>query len=292
MFKLNKLRKELDFNKDIADIINVLKGVASSEFYRLQNAKKSFDEFLGYLQGFFRMVDTTGLQHTLLDESSLPQVLLLITSDIGFLGKLNVSVVNTALDQASADDEFIVVGKQGTRYIEETGRKYTSFDGITDEVEYKEAESLAGHILKGFLGKKFCRTTIVYPHFISFAVWKVQTYQLFPCRFLFKESAESGQEGKERNIDQGGIIIEPALTNVVDHLIRIWINYIIYGIFWESKLAEWATRVMHLEGSSHAIKQRNKKLRSQYFRLIHEVSDKNIREIFAARLTMQRSSVA
>ncbi|MDP8297381.1 MAG: FoF1 ATP synthase subunit gamma [Candidatus Orphnella occulta] len=292
MFKLNKLRNELDFNKDIAEIINVLKGVASSEFYRLQKEKKSLDEFLSYLQGFFGMVDTTGLQHTSLDESSLPQALLLITSDIGFLGKLNVSIVNAAREQASADDEFIVLGKQGVRYIEETGRKYTSFAGVTDEVEYEEAESLGSYILKGLMDKKFHRTTIVYPHFISFAVWKVQTYQLFPCRFLFKESAQSGQEGKKHNIDQGGIIIEPALTNVVDHLIRIWINYVIYGIFWESKLAEWATRVMHLEGSSDEIKQMNKKLRSQYFRLVHEVSDNNLREIVAAMLAMKQSSAA
>lgn len=287
MFKLNKLRKELDFNKDIADIINVLKGVASSEFYRLQQAKKSFDEFQSYLQGFFRMVNTAGVQHVLLNDSYLPQALLLITSDIGFLGKLNVSVVNTALEQSSVSDQLIVVGKQGTRYVEETGRSFTSFDGITDEVEYKEAENLAEHILKGILNKEFCKTTIVYPHFISFAVWRVQTYQLFPCRFLFKASLKDGQAGEEDRI-----IIEPTLTKVIEHLVRIWINYIIYGIFWESKLSEWATRVIHLGGSSHEIKQISKKLRSQYYRLTHEVSDKNIREIFAAKLAMEQEAVA
>jgi len=52
MFKLNMLRKELVFNKDIGDIIGVLKGVASSEFYRIKKSKKDFDEFLDYLQGF------------------------------------------------------------------------------------------------------------------------------------------------------------------------------------------------------------------------------------------------
>ncbi len=287
MFKLNMLRKELIFNQDIGDIINVLKGVASSEFYRLQKEKKSFDEFLDYLQRFFSMVDTTGLRHLLLDDSSLPQALVLITSDLGFLGKLNVSVVNTALEQSSKDDELIVVGKQGIRYIEESGRNFTAFEGITDEVEYKEADKLADCVLKGILDKKFCRTTIIYPHFISFAVWKVQTYQLFPCRFLFQAGTKSGQKHEE-----GSIIIEPTLAKIAERLIKIWINYTLYGIFWESKLSEWATRVMHLEGSTHEIKQMNKKLRSQYFRLIHEISDKNIREIFAARLALEQEAVA
>ncbi len=283
MFKLNKLHKELDFNKNIGDIINVLKGVASSEFYRLQKAKKSFDEFLDYLQGFFRMIDISGTEHLFLEDSSLPQALLLITSDIGFLGKLNVSVVNTALAQSSENDKLIIVGKQGTRYVEEAGRDFTSFAGISDGVEYKEAEGLADFILKGILDKKFRRTTIVYPHFVSFAVWRIQTYQLLPCRFLFKASSEAGKKDEEDRI-----IIEPALAKVIEYLVRVWIKYILYGIFWESKLSEWATRVMHLEGSSHEIKQMNKKLHFQYFHLLHEISDKNIREIFAARLAMEK----
>jgi len=283
MFKLNKLHKELDFNKNIGDIVNVLKGVASSEFYRLQQAKKSFDEFLDYLQGFFRMIDITEAEHLFLEDSSLPQALLLITSDIGFLGKLNVSVVNTALAQSSVNDKLIIVGKQGTRYVEETGRDFTSFAGISDNVEYQEAESLADFILKGIFDKRFRRTVIVYPHFVSFAVWRVQTYQLLPCRFLFKATKEA-----KRRDEEDKIIIEPKLAGVIEYLVRTWIKYILYGIFWESKLSEWATRVMHLEGSSHEIKQMNKKLRFQYFHLLHEISDKNIREIFAARLAMEK----
>ncbi len=286
MLQLNKLRNELDFNKDIGDIINVLKGVASSEYYRLFKAKMSFDEFLEYLQGFFKMINISGTNHVFLEESQLPNALLLITSDIGFLGKLNVSVVNTALEQSSASDEMIVVGRQGARYIEETGRKFTSFTGITDDVEYKEAERLADFILKGIFEKRFGRTLIIYPHFISFAVWKIQAYQLFPCKFLFQEKEKKQGEEEEK------IIVEPSLTSVMESLIRVWINYIIYGIFWESKLTEWATRVMHLEGSTHEIKQINKKLRSQYFRVVHEISDKNIREIFAARLAMEQSGAA
>jgi len=56
----------------------------------------------------------------------------------------------------------------------------------------------------------------------------------------------------------------------------------------KAKLSEWATRVIHLEGSSYEIKQMNKKLRSQYFRILHEISDKNIREIFVARQAMEQ----
>lgn len=265
----------------------MLKGVASSEFYRLQKTRKKLDEFLDYLQGFFQMVDITEAQHLFLKDSSLPQALLLITSDAGFLGKLNISVVNSALEKSSGAEELIVVGRQGIRYIEETGRSFTPFAGVSDKVEYKEAEKLADFILKGVLDKKFGRIVVVYPHFVSFAVWKVQAQQLLPCRFLFQAGSKVEKEGVEDKV-----LIEPALTKVIEYIIRIWINHMLYGICWESKLSEWAARVMHLEGSSHEIKQMDKKLHSQYFRLLREISDKNIREIFATKLAMGQGTIA
>ncbi len=287
--QLNKLRKEAAFNKEIGGIINVLKGVASAEFYRLQKTRKKLDEFMGYLQNFFRLLDVTGWSHVFLEESLLPPVLLLITSDMGFLGKLNISVVAAALKQrhgsslgevvsSGAKETFIVVGKQGARYIEEIGAKFVSFPGISDEVSYEESEKLADFIFQGFLNKKFGKIFIVYPHFSSFTSWNIQTYQLFPCRFLF------GEDLKPESQEEEEVIIEPAKSKVLEYLIKVWMNYILHGVFWESKLSEWSARIIHLEGSHYEIKQLDKKIRSQYFRLLHEKSDKNIREIFSSRL--------
>ena len=283
--QLNKLRKELSFNKDIGGIINVLKGVASSEFYRLQKTRKKLDEFMGYLQNFFHLFEVTKWQHLFLEESSLPPALLLVTSDMGFLGKLNISVVKAALEQCSGNsvkEKFIVVGNQGARYIEEADVSFTSFPGISDEVNYEEAVNLTDFIFQGFLNKEFGKTFIIYPHFVSFTSWRIQVYQLFPCRFLFRENLKPGETEEEK------VIIESEKNKVLERLIKIWVSYILYGIFWESKLSEWAARIMHLEGSFYEIKQIDKKFHLDYFRALHEKSDKNIREIFSSRLAMRR----
>jgi len=283
MLQLKKLRKELSFNKEISGIINVLKMVASSEFYRLQKARKALDEFMDYLQSFFQLFDIRQLQHPFLEQSSLPPAVLLITSDAGFLGKLNVDVVNAALEQCtstSMEEKLIVAGNQGVRYIEETGRNFTSFPGISDEIDYEEAVRLADFVFQGVLNKEFSRTVIVYPRFVSFTSWTIQVYQLLPCRFLFREGSASGNEEEEK------VIIEPTRGKVLEYLIKTWLNYILYGIFWESKLSEWSARTMHLESSAEEIKRSDKRMRFKYFRALHEVSDKNIREIFSSRSAM------
>ncbi len=290
MFELTRLRKERKFNKEIGGIINVLKGVASSEFYHLQKARKKLDEFGSYLRDFLQMVNVAGVRHLFLEVSSLPQAMLLITSDTGFLGKLNIAVVNTALEQYSQQDKLVIVGRQGARYIEEVGKSFVAFPGISDEVNYREAEDLADFVVKGFLDRNFGRTVIVYPHFLSFATWEVRIYQLLPCRFLFRENTEASEHQQIREFGrEEKVIVEPSISKVIEYLVRIWITYMLYGIFWESKLSEWSTRVMHLEGSSFKIKQIDKELHFRYFRVLHEISDKNIREIFASRLAVQKA---
>lgn len=290
MFKLTKLRKEMQLTEEMGGIINVLEGVASSEFYRLQKARKQLDEFGNYLRAFFGMVNISGFRHPFLEASSLSPAVLCITSDTGFLGKLNISVVNTSLEQCTEKGKMIIVGRQGVRLAEETGLKpLRSFPGISDEVNYKEVEELGNFIVDSFLGKKIGNVAVVYPHFVSFGIQDVRVYQMLPCRFLFREEVRPSEPQGLRPLEEEaeGTIVEPSLSKIVEYLVRIWVNYILYGIFWESKLSEWAARVIHLEGSSFEIKRISKRLRFQYFRLLHEISDKNIREIFSARLTMK-----
>lgn len=283
----------MQITKEMGGIINVLQGVASSEFYRLQKARKQLDEFGNYLKAFFGMVNISGFRHPFLEASSLPPAVLSITSDAGFLGKLNISVVNTSLEQCAEKGKMVIVGRQGVRLTEETGVKsLRSFPGISDEVNYEEVEELGNFIVDSFLGKEIGNATVVYPHFVSFGIQDVRVYQMLPCRFLFREETQAAEGTEESRVRRGsdwddGTIIEPSLSKVVEYLVRMWVNYILYGIFWESKLSEWAARVVHLEGSSFEIKRISKRLRFQYFRLLHEISDKNIREIFSARLAMK-----
>ncbi len=294
MFQKAKLRKEVDFNKLMGTIISVLKGVAATEYTHLQASRSSFDEFENHIRDFLKVIKLGDFKHPFLEAPSSPSNIILITSDTGFLGKLNISVVNTALEQYNSGDLLTVIGRQGGRYIEEKGIKFTSFPGIDDSISYSEIVKLRDYILRVFLEKKG-KTIIIYPHFISFSVQKTQQFQLLPCKFLFSEEEKKPTIDMDiKDVDVASllgseeVIIEPSLKRVIEHLVKTWIGQLLNSIFWESKLSEWAARVMHLEKSSTEIKNHNKTLRLQYFRLLHEISDKSTREIFASRFALSK----
>jgi ATP synthase F1 gamma subunit len=285
MYKKTRLRNDLEFNKLMGSIIEVLRGVAVAEYFSLQSRMKSFDEFKRHLDDLFQMVNLGRFKHPFLEAPGYPNNFVLITSDTGFLGELNVSVVKTAMGQCRSDDRFTVVGRQGARYISEHGLEHSCFPGIDDNISYSEVIKLRDHIINEFLTKKLGGTVIVYPHFISFAMQKVQTFQLLPCRFLFSEDSKQ----KPLLNRDPRVLVEPSIKKVVAYLVKIWIGQLLYIVFWESKLSELAARVRHLEKSTNEIKDQSRKMKFQYFRLLRQISDKNIREIFASRLALEKN---
>ena len=92
-----------------------------------------------------------------------------------------------------------------------------------------------------------------------------------------------------KGLEEEKVILEPSFKKIVEYLVRIWIGYVVYNIFWESKLSEWAARVIYLDGSSDEVRRQAKRARLAYFRAVHENSDKSIREIFSSTLALRRT---
>jgi ATP synthase F1 gamma subunit len=291
MIQKSILKTDMQFYKEMGGIIEALKGVAATEFFRLQKKQEKFDEFEEQMKRFFELMKVDNFKHPFLDSASNSKFFVLITSDTGFLGKLNAEVVQLALEQYSQEDKFIVIGKQGDLYLstEKIAGGLETFPGIADNITYSEIEKLRNYIFNKFLEEKRGSATIIYPHFVSFSVQKIQQFQLFPCRFLFgsEKSEDSSFSGQKELEEEDEIILEPSLKKVVESFIKIWVGHLLLGVFWESKLSEWAARVMHLEQSSTEIKKTSKNLKHQYFRTLHELSDKGIREIFASKLALE-----
>lgn len=293
MLKITKLRSDMNFNQVMGGVLEALKGVASAEYFRLQSESKDFAEFEEYFKDFFRFIKANTLKHPFLDPPAGPKNIVLITSDASFLGKLNMSVVESVFEQYSEGDLLTVVGQQGVRYIEEFKKESISFPGIGDNISHESIINLRDYIIETFLRENLSGTVIVYPHFVSFSTQTIEQLQIFPCRFLFTQ--DKPVEDRVKDLKAGDlleadfeekIIIEPSSKGILEYLIKIWLTRSIHQIFWESKLSEWAARVVHLDKSVSEIQKQNKTLRFQYFRSLHQVNDQNIREIFSNRLVL------
>ena len=116
MATLVKLKRDLEFTGKIAEMVDIFKGVAISEFRHLQNRRRQFDKFSRELDRIFSAVVFENPPHPfVVKDSSRPRGLVMVTSDEGFLGEYNSAIVNFALNQRKRDDELIVLGERGSR---------------------------------------------------------------------------------------------------------------------------------------------------------------------------------
>lgn len=286
MSTLVKLKQDLKFTQDLGDIIDVLKSAALIQFRLFQSREKPGLDFTKEIEACFDLLIKTGINHPYFSvRENLPSAILVITSDEGFLGELNILLINHCLDQRKTqDDRLIVLGERGVRYLEDAEEKFVSFPGLSNAVDYKEVENIRDYLLKGYYQDKFGRVLVVYPEFVSLTHQKVATLQLLPYQNPREEILSSKKKGAPKDL-----LIEPNLSRVLAGLFKLAVGAKLLEIFWSTKQSEFAARIMHLEGSTEELAHLRRRFAFDYFRQIHALNDKTIREISASKVLLHKT---
>ena len=278
MRTLPSLKKDQDFNSGLSILIEVLKNIAVSQFRALEQKIRSYEKFFLMNESFFEFIDISRINHPFLIPKNKSQTVVAITSDSGLLGGLNMQVVAAAIRELEKiSGKLVVIGERGKIYARESGFPFVAFSGIEDEERYSQAMQLRDYLINKLFTDSISYLKIVYPYPVSFTVQRVETVSVLPY------APTSLEQTKPKEIPPD-IIIESNMGDIVEYLIYLWLGEKLYEIFGLSRLAEFAARYVHLEESLQKLKEMDKKLRLQYFRVRHELIDRNMRELFSARL--------
>ena len=278
MKTLSTLKKDLEFNQGLSSLIEALKTIAVSQFRALEQRLKSFEKLQLTIESFFELIDISRVDHIFLNAANKPQAVVAVTSDSGLLGGLNMQVVNQALfELEKSTGRLIVIGERGKAYLRDTKIPFVSFSGIRDEERYGQAMQLRDYIISQVFEGAYRSLKVVYPRPISFTVQRVEVVPFLP----FTPSSVPQSDAPQGQID---VILESKLGDIIEYLIYTWMGQKFYEIFGLSRLAEFAARFVHLEESHQRLREMDKKIRLEYFRVRHELIDRNMRELFAARL--------
>jgi ATP synthase F1 gamma subunit len=276
-----EIKKELAFSDELLGFIETFKTTALAQFQALVARKERFGEFLDSFEGFFEIIELAGVTHPILNPTSTKMGISILTSDMGFMGGLNLMVVNAGLkkEREVPGSELIVIGERGAGYVKDLKKPFSFFPGITTEEQYNQAVKLKDYFMSQIKAGKLGGMCIVYPKPISFMVQHVVVEELSPTKlFLQKRKEEKVKEKKKVKI-----IIESSVSDIVEYLAGTWITYKLYEVFEDAKISEFAARTVHLEKSYQDLLRQNKELRFEYLKSLHQVVDRNMREIFSAR---------
>ncbi|MDD5348064.1 MAG: F0F1 ATP synthase subunit gamma [Candidatus Omnitrophica bacterium] len=279
---LSQIKKDMEFNLNLYNLVEVLKEIAIAQYKILEKKIKTFDDVFSALNEIFGLMSVSNLVHPLLVTEGRQTGVIALTSDAGLLGGLNMGVMSQAIKEAEKTRaKLIIIGERGQLYARESDLSFVVFKGVKDETRFAQAQELRNFILQEELAGKLGDLKIVYPFSTSIVSQHVKTLQLFPFSTPEQFRQQTAVAGK---LD---IIAESDLGDILEYWMYLYLGQKFYQIFGLSRLAELSARFTHLESSKTKVEQLNKELRLQYFRQRHELIDKNMRELFAARLAFK-----
>ncbi|MFH1281927.1 MAG: F0F1 ATP synthase subunit gamma [Candidatus Omnitrophota bacterium] len=274
MIPIGKLKQNLTFNKNLGDLIEVMKMAATLQFNQFRVHQEPRENFYTLLNSAYSSLPLDVSTNNFFNPPlNLPGLLVLVSSDGGFIGELNALLINRLLETKRQEDEIVVLGQQGINYLNEAKVDFISFQSPGDKLDTREIGLLRNYLASRYFKQEVSRVTVIYSRFINITSQQVEIENLLPL----ERKENIALKGKE-------ILIEPNIKSVLEGWIKLWLDFRFYHIFWSSKLAEYAARIMHLEGSVQELTKINQHLHMEYFKYLHGLSDKSIRELFASRL--------
>jgi len=275
MIPIGKLKSNLLFNKNLGDLVEVMKLASTLQFNQFRLRKEPSDEPLHLLDDVFWALVSSGVKSDLLIvNDELPALFVVITSDEGFLGELNFLLINKLLTSRRTQDHTACIGQQGENYLKEAQVNFSLFDSPGDKIDSARLAKVRDFILKEYSKRSVGKVYIIFSRFVNIAMQQIEIETLLPL-----PKAQSAALKPVSNL-----LIEPDFSLVIEGWMKAWIDFRLYQVFWSSKLAELAARIMHLEGSVQELGKISSHLRMEYFKYLHGLSDKSIRELSAGRL--------
>jgi F0F1-type ATP synthase gamma subunit len=273
MRSLQKVKADLDFNTELGDLLDVLKGVALSQYRSFEKRKGRAHDFMEAFYSFFQLIDLGLIDHPF-SQMQGDLGIIIVNSDEGFMGDLNERVINTALKHPG--------GKQGVGHLKSLGYSCTILPAISQR--YEDAVRLKDYIVRNTLDKIFKRLVMYYPKPFSFTVQRVEVVRILPCMELFDRKSELVQDRKD-------LILESELKPLIECLVETWMIEKLFQVFEESKLAELSAKTVHLEESYQEVLRQGKELQRQYRRSHHDQINRGMRDVFAARMMQKRAQI-
>ena len=183
---------------------------------------------------------------------------LLISSDTGLAGPYNSNVFKRFEQLVQEEENYLVwtIGRKAYSYIK--GKKYplinTSPLLIRDDVMYVDIVPIAKQIVEAYLSGEIDRIVIVYNHFVNSLNIEVRDEVLLPIEPINNSNIET------EYLFEGGI------ENIVDEIMPMYIQAVVYGIILDAKISEHSSRMNAMKNATDNAKEVIDKLQILYNR--------------------------
>lgn len=257
------VRSRIASTKKTSQITKAMYMVSSSKVKRSQHAYLNYQDFLSRIRG---LVATTlknvgdDFSYPMFDKREVKTTAyLLISSDTGLAGPYNTNVFKH-FEQlvAENDGNYVVwtIGRKAFSYAKSKKHPLinTSPTLIRDDVMYVDIVPLAKQFVHAYLKGEIDKLVIVYNHFVNSLTIEITSETLLPIEKI------------EDDVVEQEFLFEGGIENIVDEIMPMYIQAVVYGIILDAKISEHSSRMNSMKNATDNAEEVIDKLQILYNR--------------------------
>lgn len=287
MAQIRDIRKRIKSIQNTQKVTHAMELVAAAKMRRSQQATLAARPYSLTLNEIITEVrNKIEPQNILLVSNDSPnQIAILISSDRGLAGGLNINLFHEILRADLKNAQYIAVGKKATNFATRVSSQIIASFNSEEKAPLDLARTLTKMAIDLYTGAQASKISLVYPHFESTIKQTPRWIQLLPI-----EIGEIGPSGNQVLEKTGSatrqpenLLFEPSAAGILTDILPHFILTQIYQVLLEAKASEHSARMVAMKNATDAAGDLIDDLTLTYNQARQEAITKEISDIITAQ---------
>ena len=201
-------------------------------------------------------------------------VYVVIASSLGLCGGYNANIFKEIKDVIKPDDYVYSIGSKATSYLTKNHQGITDskYESLSTTFNFKDIINLVNELTRMYCEREIRKIKIVYTEFVNNLTFKPRIVTLLPI---------DPDDFDHIEISKKATLFEPSSQEVLDNLIPMYLQAVIYGYVIESSTSENAARRISMENATDNADELTEQLLLKYNQARQTAITNEISEIVA-----------
>ncbi|HKM29356.1 MAG TPA: ATP synthase F1 subunit gamma [Bacilli bacterium] len=259
---IKKIKTKMQATQKTSQITKAMNMVSASKLRGAETAIKNYIPFIEKIEEILAnlLMADFFVKHPLLVEREIKKTCyILITSERGLAGPFNNNLFKKLEAEIAVNKNFVVapLGTKGYLYCHRNKHPLLIEEHIIlrDDVNFSDVAIAIKEAVLGYARQDFDSVKVIYNHYVNTLTQVVLVKQMLPVVNGFKEMKTNSIYDFE-----GGV------ANILDEVLPLYVENLIYGLVLDSKAAEHASRMVAMKSATDNAEDIIEKLELMYNR--------------------------
>ncbi|MHB8096548.1 MAG: ATP synthase F1 subunit gamma [Erysipelotrichaceae bacterium] len=259
-------------------ITNAMELIATSKLQRQKQKMELNRVYANTLfQTFNRVLGNANVQDIpYLTQREGKTLTLVFVSDMGLCGGYNSNILSKIKEVIPNDEPVFIVGSKGRSWLRRNNYQLFGELETGDNLSYGHISKVADKIMDSYLSGEITGLQVLYTKFVNTMTFEPTLMTLLPITEEILPSIDPSEDVLNQDI-----IFEPDAVTLINQLVPMFIQSLLYSFWLESKTSEHAARRMAMDNATDNAEELIEELVLKYNQSRQSAITQEITEIVA-----------